>query len=231
MKILPCCLVQILCVVFPCLSQADLVWTGPTSGNVNIFSSDYNSGGGSIASGVEITDNVIYDGINVTAIDNNAFNEFLLGDGFALTIKDSTFVTSASGGFNGPSTGGATFNVVNSTLDLQYLSSGWDVQVDGTSSVNLRGAGDPVNSQTNGMTMTFAQGAQLTLASFAEFAEQGNDLFAANSSGQIVSYNSDNSIFSFSGATATAQFAAVPEPGSIALLAGFGFIAYLRRKR
>lgn len=69
------------------------------------------------------------------------------------------------------------------------------VNVDGTSSLNLLGGGNPISEAQ----IHLAFGAQLTLVSLEEFTEQGDEIFVDG-----VSYNEDNSVLSFEGSTATA---------------------------
>ena len=116
--------------------------------------------------------------------------------------------------------GGGTVNVINGGSFTSFFTA-IDVNIDSTSSITLLGAGDPLPTTS---TITLAAGAQLTLASVAEFTEQGAQIFVNG-----VSFAADNSILSFAGATATA----VPEPGVFALLAGGLSLAWvaLRRRR
>ncbi len=136
-----------------------------------------------------------------------------------LTMSNSLATFGAGFGFDG---GGASIlNLTNSSSwQSQFLTNGTTVNVDGTSSLSLAGGGDPINSQTAATRVNLALGAQLTLASFSEFAEQGNEIFVNG-----VSYNSNNSILSFNGNTATA----VPEPAPLAML-GVCVLFLLRRR-
>jgi len=110
-----------------------------------------------------------------------------------------------------------TIAVINGGGFASFFAFG-TINVDATSSVILQGGGDPLPGST---AINLTPGATLTLASVAEFTEQGGQIFVNG-----VDYNTDNSILSFSGTTATA----VPEPSSSALL-GLGGLALILRRR
>lgn len=118
--------------------------------------------------------------------------------------------------------GSSTINLVNSTWTSTFLAFNVEISLDATSSLTLTGSGDPINSQGGAPTrVNLVNGSQLTLASLAEFTEQGNEIFIYG-----VAFNDDPSLLVFDGTTATA----VPEPSSCFMLALTG-LAILRRRR
>jgi len=217
-------------------ASADVVWTGAGADANAVFADDNYDFSGSALSTIEaapstVGDNVTYTGANITTTDNNAFNLFLIEDGFTVTFDGTSYTTGGTGGLNGLDTFSSFVDIVNgSSASLQYVAVGLTVFVDGTSSLTIRGGGDGINSQTEATSVTLAQGGQLSLPTVAEFTEQGGEIFAANAAGVLTAYSDDNSILSFNGTTATAVNAIVPEPGSLALL-GLGGLALIRRRR
>ncbi|BDS08771.1 hypothetical protein NT6N_38110 [Oceaniferula spumae] len=109
-----------------------------------------------------------------------------------------------------------------SSWESTFITNNTTLFVDGTSTMELFGSGDPINSQTNPTSVHLAYGAKLTLSSLAEFTQQGNEIFVNG-----VSFNSDNSVLSFNGTTATA----VPEASSAALIGLAGLALILRRRK
>ena len=81
-------------------------------------------------------------------------------------------------------------------------------------------------------------GAQLILSSAANFStnqSNGDKIFAYNSAGALVSYNSDNTILTLNTAggvtTGTANFSPIPEPSGAALIGLAGVAVILRRRK
>lgn len=207
-------------------SQAAISWTGA------IDSAPFDDGNWDFSGSTEssiVADVAILDNITVTNVappasgsSGGSFAQFKLGEGYSMTITNTSFDFLGTDGVAG-SAGGSqeNINLIGSSLNIQFASVGIDINVDGTSSLNIRGGGDGINSQTAPTRVNLSVGGQLTLPTLAEFTEQGNEIFVNG-----VSYNSDTSILSFSGTTATA----VPEPASTALL-GLGGIALILRRR
>lgn len=159
------------------------------------------------------------------------FDSILLNNG-TIDIVGSEGIAMVSGG-------SSIINVNNgSSISTQFLSLGATVSIDGTSSMEFLGTGDPINSQGGGgsVIINMVTGAQLTLATRAEFDEQvtlNNGAGNLVVNGVVVTTGNMDTLFTFSGSggpiTATAN--AVPEPSSTALigLAGLAFI--LRRRK
>lgn len=213
-------------------SHAVILWTG--GGNTADFYDNANwdfSGSGETAMPVgggnpsaATADDIIIAGATLTET-SGAFTNIEIGDGLSVTLDGTTFTFSNGNGFSGINDAGdatSTLSLINgSFLDAQFATIGITISVDGTSSLNFRGSGDPINSQTEKTTIILAPGAQLTLPTEAEFTEQGADIEVGG-----ISFASDPSILSFNGTTATA----VPEPSSMALvlMAALGLV---RRRR
>jgi hypothetical protein len=151
-----------------------------------------------------------------------------LGAGYSITLTNSSFAPSS--GVNGVVDGDPSNSVLNvlagSAMTSTWLTEGMTLNVDGTSSYTLRGAGDPINSQSEKTTINIAPGATLTLASVAEFTEQGLDIMVNG-----VSFAADTNILTFSGNTATAVGAAIPEPSGVTLIGLAGLAMILRRRK
>lgn len=62
-------------------------------------------------------------------------------------------------------------------MDAMFSAIGLKINVDSTSSLTLRGAGDSINSQIERSVINLSPNAKLTLDSIEEFSEQGNDIY------------------------------------------------------
>ena len=206
-------------------AHAVITWTGAGVDPTLRFAEDNWDFTGSTVTQIDptvpIEDDVLYQNVNVTALDQTIFDDtFLLANGFTLTFDNSVFDTSGTvGGFDGvdddPGTGfsegdPAFINVINNSfLNIQYFNSGLVMTVDSTSEVFFRGGGDPINSQREGVDLILEPGAVLTLPAGgtddAEFIEQGDDILVKG-----VPFSDGTNILrpqalSFSGNIATAQ--------------------------
>ena len=213
-------------------SQAVIVWNGngdPSNfyDNANWdFSSSVETGmpasGGNPSAAT--ADDILISGATISET-SGAFTNIEIGDGLSVTLDGTSFTFANNNGFTGVNDAGdvtSTFNIGNgSFFNAQFAAIGVTLNVDSTSSIRFRGGGDPINSQIEQTTINLAPGAQLTLASVAEFTEQGADIRVGG-----ISFSDDPSILSLDGTTATA----VPEPSSMVLMfvAGLGLI---RRRR
>ncbi|MGJ8695577.1 MAG: PEP-CTERM sorting domain-containing protein [Verrucomicrobiaceae bacterium] len=207
-------------------SQAVVVWTGASDSD---FFNDANwdftgavNGTSTIDPSVDINEDLTVTG----ASGLTGTGRLDLGGGYSITLNNSSFAPSS--GVNGFVDGDPTNSVLNilggSSMTSTWLTEGLTLNVDGTSSYTLRGAGDPINSQTETTRVNLSPGAMLTLSSVAEFTEQGADIFVNG-----VSFASDPSILSFSGNTGTAQ--AIPEPSGSVLVGLAGLAVILRRRK
>lgn len=196
-------------------ASAVITWTGAVDGDI---SNDANWD----ASVVGITTATLLDDLLFTS----AGNAPVLGDQAAqptwgVTAANTiTFdgVSMTNSGNDGIGTG--IINIINGGGSTSFFAFG-TIAVDATSSITLQGGGDPLPGAA---VLNLAPGATLTMASVAEFTEQGAQIFVNG-----VDFLSDSSILSFSGTTATA-LAPVPEPSSTALL-GLSALAFILRRR
>ena len=159
---------------------------------------------------------------------SGSFTNLEIGDGLSVTMSGTSFTFSNNNGFTGVNDAGdvasTLYIVEGSSMNAQFAAIGIQINVDSTSSLRFRGAGDPINSQTEKTTINLSPGAQLTLPSLAEFTEQGADIVVNG-----VTFAEDPSILSFSGSTAAAN-SVVPELSS-SLFAMAGALALLGRRR
>ena len=196
-------------------ASAVITWTGAVDGDIS-------NDGNWDASVVGITNATLNDSL----IFNTSGSAPVLGEQAAqptwgVTAANTiTFdgVSMTNSGNDGIGTG--IINIINGGGATAFFAFG-TITVDATSSMNLQGGGDPLPGAA---VLNLAPGATLTMASVAEFTEQGAQIFVNG-----VDFATDTSILSFSGTTATAV-APVPEPSSAALL-GLGGLALIMRRR
>jgi hypothetical protein len=209
-------------------SHATVVWTGATNTD---FYNDANwdfsgavNGTTTINPSTDINEDLTVNGAGGLT----GGGRLDLGAGYSITLTNTRFAPTR--GVNGVVDGNPSNSVLNvlggSAMTSTWLTEGMTLNVDGTSAYTLRGAGDPINSQSEKTTINLTPGAQLTLASVAEFTEQGADIMVNG-----VSFATDNSILTFSGNTATAVGTVIPEPSGIALIGLAGLAMILRRRK
>ena len=107
-------------------------------------------------------------------------------------------------------------------MDAMFSTMGLQINVDSTSSLTLRGAGDAINSHTERSIVNLYPNAQLTLNSISEFTEQGDDIYLNG-----VSFSQNPAILKFNGTTGTA----IPESNSILFAAISVFLLVGIRKK
>jgi len=197
-------------------ASAVVVWTGAVNSTEAFNDGNYDFSGSTLTAideSVAIEDDVTITGATINATDFVVgFGEYQMADTFTLTLDGSSLTSNGTGGIGGIDDGAdvpSFFNLTNgSSMNLQFMAIGTTVNLDATSSIQFRGAGDPINSQVEPVVLNMAPGSQLTLPSVAEFTEQGDAIFVNG-----VNFQTDPSILSFSGTTATAV--APPDPLSI----------------
>ena len=164
-----------------------------------------------------ITDSLILE-------DSPSYSHIEIGDGFSVTLISTDFAFQNNNGFTGVEDDDGIYSVLNitegSSMDAMFSAIGLEINVDSTSSLTLRGAGDSINSQTERSIVNLSPNAKLTLDSIEEFSEQGDDIYLNG-----VSFNQDPSILKFNGNTGTA----IPEFNSI-LFNAIPIILLLRRR-
>jgi hypothetical protein len=153
---------------------------------------------------------------------NERLDRFQIGDGFTMTL-DNSILGLVAGGNDGvggePAGTGVTVNVTSgSQLNPFFIVNAVTVNVDASSSASFGGGGTPINLST----VSLAPGSSLTLASLAEFTEQGTKIFVNG-----VSFASNSTILNSSGNTGTA----IPEPSGLALLGLAGLACLFRRRK
>lgn len=145
----------------------------------------------------------------------NAFSSFL-----NLTVDGGSIRTNGAGGFT-TQPGASTINLSNGAdADFQFISNTFTLTMDGTSTLNFKGGGNPVN----GGTIDMAPGAVVTFVdeTVVDFTNEHTSKFFVNGSPAAIGTN----LSVVSGSIVTA----IPEPSS-AILGIFGFLTLLRRKR
>lgn len=156
--------------------------------------------------------------------DSPSYSNIEIGDGFSVTLKSTDFTFQNSNGFTGVNDDDDVVSTLNifegSNIDAMFSSVGLEINVDSTSSLTLRGAGDAINSNAERSTVNLYPNAQLTLNSLSEFTEQGDDIYLNG-----VSFSQNPAILKFNGNTGTA----IPEVNSI-LFNAIPIILLLRRR-
>jgi len=142
--------------------------------------------------------------------DSPSYSNIEIGDGFSVTLKSTDFIFQNNNGFTGVNDDDNVYSVLNitegSSMNAMFSAIGLEINVDSTSSLTLRGAGDSINSQIERSIVNLSPNAQLTLSSIEEFAEQGDDIYLNG-----VSFSQNPSILKFNGTTGTA----IPEISSV----------------
>ncbi len=200
-------------------SQAAIIWTGTTNSDVT---DDANWSGGSVSGILDLTlaEDLVFGNAGTAPIGP----ERALQPSWGVTVANSITVDNVfldTAGNDG--LGAGTINVINGGSIRMFFLKSASINVDGDSSVNLLGGGDPLPNNLEVIAaLHLAPGAQATLASLAEFTEQGAQIFVNG-----VSFADDTSILTFSGSTATA----IPEPATLGMLVVFGGATlFIRRK-
>ena len=171
-----------------------------------------------IANILTITDALILE-------DSPSYSNIEIGNGFSVTLKSTNFTFQNNNGFTGVNDDDDVVSTLNifegSDINAMFSAIGLEINVDSTSSLTLRGAGDSINSQIERSVVNLSPNAKLTLDSIEEFSEQGDDIYLNG-----VSFSQNPSILKFNGNTGTA----IPEAHLI-LLSAISTILLLSRKR
>ncbi len=171
-----------------------------------------------IANILTITDALILE-------DSPSYSNIEIGDGFSVTLISTDFTFQNNNGFTGVEDDDNVYSVLNitegSSMDAMFSAIGLEINVDSTSSLTLRGAGDSINSQIERSVVNLSPNAKLTLNSLEEFSEQGDSIYLNG-----VSLSQNPSILKFEGTTGTA----IPEVHFI-LFSAIPVILLLNKKR
>jgi hypothetical protein len=111
--------------------------------------------------------------------------KLILGSGFTMTVVDST-LDFGGNGIEGDLASDADSNIIltNSTLSVQSIAIDVNLTADATSTLNLNGAGNPINADVDG-AVTPANGTTVSLADGAKIVfVNGNN--AANLGAQTI---------------------------------------------
>ena len=135
--------------------------------------------------------------------DSPSYSNIEIGDGFSVTLKSTSLTFQNNNGFTGVNDDDDVVSTLNifegSDMDAMFSAIGLEINVDSTSSLTLRGAGDSINSQTERSIVNLSPNAKLTLSSLDQFALQGSDIYLNG-----VSFSQNPSILKFNGTTGTA---------------------------
>ena len=170
-----------------------------------------------IANILTITDALILE-------DSPSYSNIEIGDGFSVTLKSTDFTFQNNNGFTGVDDDDGVYSTLNitegSSMDAMFSAIGLKINVDSTSSLTLRGAGDSINSQIERSIVNLSPNAKLTLSSLNQFTVQGDDIYLNG-----VSFSQNPAILKFNGSTGTA----IPEAHFI-LLGSISIILLLGRR-
>lgn len=171
-----------------------------------------------IANILTITDALILE-------DSPSYSNIEIGNGFSVTLKSTNFTFQNNNGFTGVNDDDDVVSTLNifegSDMNAMFSAIGLEINVDSTSSLTLRGAGDSINSQIERSVVNLSPNAKLTLSSLNQFAVQGDDIYLNG-----VSFSQNPEILKFNGNTGTA----IPEAHLI-LLSSIATILLLSQKR
>jgi hypothetical protein len=135
--------------------------------------------------------------------DSPSYSNIEINDGFSVTLISTDFTFQNNNGFTGVEDDENVYSVLNitegSSMDAMFSAIGLKINVDSTSSLTLRGAGDSINSQTERSIVNLSPNAKLTLSSLDQFVVQGDDIYFNG-----VSFSQNPSILKFNGKTGTA---------------------------
>lgn len=147
-----------------------------------------------------------------------------------LTVSNTDITFAGSKGLTSSATFPSQITLTNgSTWISQFVSNNTTLFVDATSSIELKGGGDPINSQTNQTTVNLETGAQLIFRNTGELDDQLNDSGSGDiwvNGVRVTALNKDTLLNTSDSLTYTA----IPEPSSSALI-GLASIALILRRR
>lgn len=187
-------------------------------GNFQIGATDLTVGGGKVlaSAGSQVigggSSSLSADGGAIRTGQLSGFNSILVDNSGEIDLFNTSGIQGAAS---------MPITVQNgSTISTQFITNSM-IQVDGTSSIEFLGGGNPINNTT----VDLATSGTLILVSAAEIDEHigGNKIFV---NGVQVTLANRDSLLAISGGTAVA----IPEPSSL-LLSSFAGLLLLRRRR
>lgn len=211
-------------------SHAVIVWTGAADTNIfNDANWDFSgSGVGTISSNTSIADDVLIQNGTVTIPDEAGQVRFQLGDGFKLTVDNSSLSPIGNDGVGGAPAGtGVEVDIINgSTFDPFFIVNGVALDIDGTSSATFGGGGNPINISTVNLT------AGSTLAFLAETpAAYTAEHLGKTTVDGAAAVDGVNILIAPSNGALGSTITVIPEPVGMALLGLAGLAFILRRRK
>ncbi len=212
--------------------QAVIVWTGATSSDIfDDTNWDFSASGVStISSNTSVLDNVTITNGSATIPNEGGQVRFQLGDGFNLTLDNSTLAPVAGGndGVGGaPGGTGVTISLINgAAFDPFFIVNAVALSIDGSSSSTFGGGGNPINLSTVNLT------GGATLAFLAETPAQytAEHLGKTFVDGAAAVEGLNIEVNAFNGASGSV-ITVIPEPSGFALIGLAGLALILRRRR
>ncbi len=217
---------------FLCPSQAAIVWTGSSSTDpFDDTNWDFSgSGVSAVDSNVSVADDISIINGSIEIPNLNGQQRLQLGNGFTMTLDNSTLGLVAGGndGTGGqPGSTGMSINLTNgSQFNPFFIVNAVSLDIDSTSSATFGGGGNPVNLST----------INLTFGSTLSFQAETPAAFTAEHLGKITvdgapAVDGVNILIEPFNGAAGSQITAIPEPSSAVLLGFAGLALALRRRK
>lgn len=141
-----------------------------------------------------------------------------------ISIIGGDLITNGSGGISLDSAASILSITDGGSIDAQFIVNTWSLSVDGTSTVNLRGGGNPINGGT--IDLALGGTATFTNETVNAFTTEHLSKFTVNGNPAVV--GSNLIVLSDGGAGSTVT--AVPEPSSM-IFSAIALLGLARRKR
>lgn len=208
-------------------ASAATVWTGNGDGISFFQEANWDNGAGApSADSINPSSALAVDAYSITGTNLTGVGALTLGNAAtSLTLDASSISLSGTGGTNGA----GTLSLVNgSSFISQFLNTNLLVNIDGTSTITLKGGATPLNP---GSSIELAAGGIINFTGETVTDATNEHLGSITIGGQAVNLGVNATLISdgASGSILTAT-AAVPEPSSAALL-GLGGVALILRRR
>ena len=217
---------------FLCPSQAAIVWTGATSTDpFDDTNWDFSgSGVSAVDSNVSVADDISIINGSIEIPNLNGQQRLQLGNGFTMTLDNSTLGLVAGGndGTGGqPGSTGMSINLTNgSQFNPFFIVNAVSLDIDSTSSATFGGGGNPVNIST--INLTFGSTLSFRAETPAAFTAEHLGKITVDGAPAVDGVNIQ--IAPFNGASGSV-ITAIPEPSSAVLLGFAGLALMLRRRK